>query len=345
MKKVKKFLCHGLMALVASVVVFGGFTAKAESPSNVNDTVVIDYSKINPQKYTGRMLTSPDLDKIEKFNLNEQEKNCVFLAVMTQLYKAFDMECDSPNCQDSKGRIVLNKEAGQYINFEAGCSGLTCDAGSSTGTFEATYTLDYFMKKSNNNYADAIQPFFAAKKMYGVEAKDKNGKNYFKIRIKFKNPDSVVVRKDADGNIETTKSDTDFNETGYSFKVTNDGEVAITGVTDASAKKVVIPETIEHNGVTYKVTSIANKAFYRSKNVKNVTIGKNVTEIGKSAFSKCKKLKKVEIKSASLKTVGKKAFNKNSDKLVVKVPKAQYKAYKRLFKKAGMSSLKLKKVK
>lgn len=343
MKKAKKFLCHALMAIVASVVMFGGFTAKAESPST-NDTIVIDFSKINPQKYGGGILTSADLDKIDQYNLNEQEKNCVFLAAMTQLYKVFDMECDSPNCQGSNGRIVLNKEAGQFINFEVGCKGLVCDAGSSTGTYEATYTYDYFMKKSNNNHADAIQPFFAAKKMYGVEAKDKNGKNYFKLRIRFKNPDSVIVKKDADGNIETTKSDTDFNEANNSFKVTADGEVEFTGTT-ATGKKVVIPETIEHGGVTYKVTSIADKAFSGNKKLSNVVIGKNVTTIGKSAFAKCKKLKKVEIKSSSLKTIGKKAFSKNSRNLVVKVPKAQYKVYKKLFKKAGMSKICLKKAK
>lgn len=99
------------------------------------------------------------------------------------------------------------------------------------------------------------------------------------------------------------------------------------------AKTVVIPATVTVNGVSCKVTSIANNAFKGQKKLKKVTIGANVTTIGKKAFFGCKELKKVTIKSKQLKKVGAKAFAKINAKAKIKVPKNKKKAYKKLFKK------------
>ena len=46
---------------------------------------------------------------------------------------------------------------------------------------------------------------------------------------------------------------------------------------------------------------------------------------------------KVTVKSKVLKSIGKKAFAKGSKKITVIVPKKKAKAYKKLFKKSGIS--------
>ena len=90
------------------------------------------------------------------------------------------------------------------------------------------------------------------------------------------------------------------------------GEVELTGVKNVKAKNLTIKGTVKIDGVKYKVTSI-----------------------GKKAFAKAKKLKKINIKSKFIKKIAKGAFKKTNKKLVVKVPKKQKKAYKKLIKKAG----------
>jgi len=115
-------------------------------------------------------------------------------------------------------------------------------------------------------------------------------------------------------------------------------EVAFKQATDKKAKKVTIPAAIQHNGVVYKVTSIANNALKGYKKMTTVTIGENIISIGKNAFSGDSRLKKITIKSASLKKIGKNAFKGISKKATIKVPKKQKKAYTKLLKKKGQAS-------
>lgn len=72
---------------------------------------------------------------------------------------------------------------------------------------------------------------------------------------------------------------------------------------------VVIEDSIVIGGVTYKVTSIAAKAFKNNTRITSVTIGDYVKTIGNEAFSGCSKLKKVVL-GKNLTTIGKKAFYK-----------------------------------
>lgn len=87
---------------------------------------------------------------------------------------------------------------------------------------------------------------------------------------------------------------------------TTNGTVAYKKSTSTS-KSVKIPDTVTIDGITYKVTSISDKAFTGNKKMTKVTIGKNVTSIGESAFANCKKLTKITI-PAKVKKIGKKAF-------------------------------------
>lgn len=114
-------------------------------------------------------------------------------------------------------------------------------------------------------------------------------------------------------------------------------EVTCNGFSGKAMTSVKIPDSIKINGYTYKVTGIAKNAFAKNKNIKSVTIGKNVTSIGQSAFLNCKSLKTVQIKGTSLKTVGKNAFKGLDKKAIVKVPKKQKKSYASKLKKAGYS--------
>jgi len=128
--------------------------------------------------------------------------------------------------------------------------------------------------------------------------------------------------------------------------------------------KVVIPDVVNYQGATYKVTEIANGAF-KDDNYTSVVIGKNVVKIGKKAFADCSKLKKVTIsksvkeigskafyncknlktvtiKSKQLKKVGSSAFKKIKKGAVIKVPKGKQKAYQKLLKRKYDASTKIK---
>ena len=155
------------------------------------------------------------------------------------------------------------------------------------------------------------------------------------------------------------------DDTGAAYKVTsaNGKTPAVQYLAPKSGTKgtVTVPLEVTIDGVTYKVTSIADNAFKGNKKLKKVvvgsnitsigknafagctsltsiTIGKNVTKIGKNAFTGCKKLKSIIIKTKKLttKTVKKGAFNGISKKVVVKVPKSKYKTYKKLLPAKGL---------
>ena len=130
---------------------------------------------------------------------------------------------------------------------------------------------------------------------------------------------------------------------GDTYKVTDtSGKIPEVELTKSAAKKkaktVVIPKTVKVDGVNYKVTAIAEKAFAGNKKLKTVVIGADIEKIGAKAFYKCVNLKKVTIQTTKLKakTVGTKAFAKIHKKAVVKVPKAKKKAYKKWLKKRGI---------
>ena len=55
----------------------------------------------------------------------------------------------------------------------------------------------------------------------------------------------------------------------------------------AYSGEVVIPESVEHKGAAYSVTSIGESAFYYCSFLTSVTIPNSVTSIGESAFRGC----------------------------------------------------------
>ena len=71
---------------------------------------------------------------------------------------------------------------------------------------------------------------------------------------------------------------------------------------------IVIPETIENDGIPYDVTSIGGWVFWSCGDVTSVTIGNNVKSIGEYAFSSCIALTSVTIGN-SVTRIGKSAFS------------------------------------
>ena len=190
-------------------------------------------------------------------------------------------------------------------------------------------------------------------------------------------PDTGSTEKPEQPDTETTESIGLTKPTpkkkGTRFKDASGSQYKVTGSDQknptveyikpkSSAKGTVkIPASVRYDGVTYKVTSVADKAFRNNKKVTNitvgtnvksigrsafekctklktVTVGKNVTEIGKNAFGSCKNLKTLTIKSAKLtkKGLASGSFKGITKKTVVKVPKGKVKAYKKLLQSKGL---------
>lgn len=150
-------------------------------------------------------------------------------------------------------------------------------------------------------------------------------------------------------------------KTGAKYKVTVSGskpQVAYVACGDTGQKTVDIPAAVIVNGLKYTVTSIADGAFKGNKKLTKVTIPGAVTaignsafegckalksivipsyvkSIGKSAFKNCKKLRTIQVKGCLLSRIGKNAFKGIHAKAKIKVPKKQFKTYKRLLKGKG----------
>ena len=118
-------------------------------------------------------------------------------------------------------------------------------------------------------------------------------------------------------------------------------EVSYTKTT-AKSSKITIPSTVKNDGVTYKVTKIADNAFKNNKNVTKIVLGSNIAEIGKNAFKGCTKLKYVTIPS-NVKTIGASAFSgdKKLLTLTVKSSKLTSKSIRNALKGSYVNTVKL----
>lgn len=166
---------------------------------------------------------------------------------------------------------------------------------------------------------------------------------------------------EAVGNVVTDKG----SKALYKITGTKAGKrtVAYQKPISKTASKVTIPGSVKIAGKSYRVTAIAANAFKHNKKLKSVKLSNNIEIIGKNAFKGCVKLKRVTIpkktfkigesafagcealkrltiktKSLTGKNVGKNAFKSVSTKVIVDVPNAKIKAYKKLLKARGLNT-------
>ena len=97
----------------------------------------------------------------------------------------------------------------------------------------------------------------------------------------------------------------------YTIDKNDSTAVSVTGTTgygdENNKKDLVLPETVEYNGVTYTVTSIGNGAFARKNGLNSIVIPNTVVLIAESAFASNWGLTSIEI-PASVVEIGTRAF-------------------------------------
>lgn len=129
-----------------------------------------------------------------------------------------------------------------------------------------------------------------------------------------------------------------------SYKVTDVKKKTVTySKTKTTSVKAVVPDTITVNGTKLKVTAVGASAFAGNKKIKTVTLGKNITKIGTKAFYKAKNLSQITVNGNTIKSIGKNAFSgvkKNCKITVLAKDKKQYKKIVKLIKKAGAKKVK-----
>lgn len=113
---------------------------------------------------------------------------------------------------------------------------------------------------------------------------------------------------DKDGQIvdelEDSPSDDYYYSRGLEYLVNEDGKTCtVTGIGSCEDSILIIGGSI--NG--YKVTKIAEKAFYKVFGIEQLIIADNVTYIGSEAFAQCSFMKSVEI-NAPIQEMGIKVF-------------------------------------
>jgi hypothetical protein len=83
--------------------------------------------------------------------------------------------------------------------------------------------------------------------------------------------------------------------------------VSVTGGDGNVSGELIIPETVNHDSVDYKVTHIVEEAFRGNSKISSAVIGDNVTNIGSGAFRRLTNMTKVTIGS-SVSSIGELVF-------------------------------------
>ena len=95
---------------------------------------------------------------------------------------------------------------------------------------------------------------------------------------------------------------TDENGLAYTILETTDGSNAVE-VTYTNSKggsytgDIVVPATVTNEGVTYNVTHIGSKAFYKCTGMTSIVLPEGLKSIGKEAFYGCNAITEVNIPS------------------------------------------------
>ena len=94
---------------------------------------------------------------------------------------------------------------------------------------------------------------------------------------------------------------------GIKYDVVTKAKVATVISGGSYSGDIVIPESVEHNGVTYNITSIGSSAFRYCTGLTSIEIPNSVTSIGDHAFYWCSGLTSITIPN-SVTSIGYRAF-------------------------------------
>lgn len=104
----------------------------------------------------------------------------------------------------------------------------------------------------------------------------------------------------------------DFQTGGVYYKIigTSPNRVAVTnsGTSGYYTGTVVIPDSVSNNGITYRVTEIADSAFFNDSSLVSVTLPGSLKVIGNSAFRNCVSLSSITIPQ-TVERLGQNAFS------------------------------------
>lgn len=159
--------------------------------------------------------------------------------------------------------------------------------------------------------------------------------------------DEVIIPKTGGGASAATpaKAGTVLQSGNNSYTVTSadsaNPTVALKGSTAGGT--LTVPADVTVNGVKYKVTAIAPKAFFKNKKLKKVNVGANIITIGAKAFSKCKKLKTFTV-GANVEKIDASCFagSKKLKTLIIKSKKLTKNGVKNALKGSKVKTVKVK---
>ena len=99
----------------------------------------------------------------------------------------------------------------------------------------------------------------------------------------------------------------DFEEGGIYYNYCGTNEVEVTDGGTKYSGAITIPDSVQHDGKTYSVTSIGEYAFENWTGLTSITIPNSVTSIGEYAFKNCTGLTSITIPN-SVNSIGSRAL-------------------------------------
>ncbi len=247
----------------------------------------------------------------------------------TILYTATDYSTTYDGQPHSISVSVTNPE-GAAVTYST--DGTTYGSDNPSFSNEGTYTVYYRITKDNYTTVEGSKTVTINKKPVTITAQEQDHEDESDLAAKF-----------VSGKIR--------------YKITGKKEAAVIGLKTKKVTKVKIPSAVSYNGRKYNVTEISADAFKKSsvtevviadsvkeigtsaflgcKKLVKVAIGANTTKIGAKTFKDCSKLKTIIVRSKKLKRIGKNTFSGIKKNAQIKVPAAQYKKYKKLFRGKG----------
>ena len=94
---------------------------------------------------------------------------------------------------------------------------------------------------------------------------------------------------------------------GVYYKVSDKRCVEVVSSSHKYMGDITIPETIRHNGITYKVVGIGEDAFYECYDLKSISLPNSITYVSKQAFRLCKGLNSISLPD-NITEIGERAF-------------------------------------